>query len=163
MSHDHEPSLSDLLLNHNARGPLSLHRSISDAGLRQYVLPCSGANTRSFFSTRSSFMRSRCPRKWSLFLMSTEDTLCCLANLRIAVFLFSRKDTPRIILRHFITKLCIRFCCGTVSAAHSRPYISTGTMTVLNRQILVCHLPLRWYHKTLLSELKALDVLLLQQ
>ena len=52
--------------------------------------------------------------------MSTEDTLCCLANLRIAVFLFSsRKDMPRIILRHLITKLCIWFCCGTVSAAHA--------------------------------------------
>ena len=33
---------------------------------------------------------------------------------------------------------------------------------MLNRRILACHLTLRWYHKTLLSELKALDALLIR-
>ena len=124
--------------------PLSLQPSLKLHRLRSFVttslhlrrwppavhLPCSGAQTRYFFGTRSSFMHSKCPRRQNLFLMSAEDTLCCLASLWIAVFLFSsRKDMPRMILRHLITKLCIRFCCGTVSAAHSRPYMSTGTMT----------------------------------
>ena len=111
----------------------------------------------SFFGTRSSFMRSRCPKKAESLPHKFPHTLCCLANLQIAVFLFSsRKDTPRMILRNLITKLCIRFCCGTVCVAHSKPYKSTGTMTVLNRRIL------RWNHKTLFSELKALDALLIR-
>ena len=37
-----------------------------------------------------------------------------------------------------------------------------GAVTQLNRCILVCRLTLHWYHKTLLSELKSLEALLMR-
>ena len=68
------------------------------------LLP-TGAQTRSCCGRRLSSIRKRWPRSQSLRCMSTEDSLCCVANLLKLRFM-SLTDAPKMILRQRMANIC---------------------------------------------------------